>query len=145
MCALAVRFAMRSSKLPKVVVKSDDNGQIELDVVDFNLENNFIQLNFDTLPCFVSVCKIGGGFVIDPDLKEESIAQVKLIFGIDQYEQIRYVNKDGFGSLDPETLNMMIDMAKQASKNILDYFNQSSDRDNRNKTTKKTTTNGIMN
>ena len=110
-CGLAVRYALKTAKFPEITIKSDDNGQIELDVSDTNLKNNFIQLNIDELPYFVSVCKIGHNCVVDPDLKEESITKVKIIFGIDKFGNIRYTSKDGYGSLDPETLYSMADVS----------------------------------
>ena len=110
-CALAVRYALKEAKFPEITIKSDDNGQIELDVSDTNLKSKYVKLDIDDLPYFVSVCKIGHGCVVDPDLKEESITKVKIIFGVDKLGNIRYTSKDGFGSLDPETLYSMADVS----------------------------------
>ena len=112
-CALAVKFALETTKLPKLSIKSDDEGQIEIDFSD-NLSDN-LKLNTSNVPYVVTVCKIGHNFVIDADFKEESVAKVKVMFGFDSNANIRYCSKEGFGSLDPDTLYSIIDV-------IFSYF-----------------------
>ncbi len=63
------------------------------------------------MPYSISVNKIGHNYVVDADLKEEAVTKVRIIFGIDKKSHIRYSNKDGFGSLDPDTLYAMIDVS----------------------------------
>ena len=108
-CALAVKFALSKARLPKLVVKADDEGQVEIDV-DEDVSQYIELSNVDELPYAVSVCKIGQNFVVDADLKEESVSKVRLTFGFDCNGQVRYMSKDGFGSLDPDTLFAIIDV-----------------------------------
>lgn len=121
-CALASKFALAKTKFPKLLAKSDDAGQLELDIQD-DLSQQ-LKLNVDELPYSVSVCKIGQHFVVDADLKEESVAKVRLTFGFDKNGNIRYASKDGFGSLDPDTLYSIIDIAKNASKDLHTFYSK---------------------
>lgn len=107
-CALAAKLALSKSEFPKLIVKSDDEGQIEIDFDDHNSEN--MKLNVQDLPYSVSVCKIGNNYVVDSDLKEESVTKVRITFGFDLNGNIRYTSKDGFGSLDPDSLYSIIDV-----------------------------------
>ncbi len=108
-CALAAKFALAKAKFPKLFARSDDEGQIEIDVADDPLAIQTV--NVDNVPYSISVNKIGHNYVVDADLKEEAVTKVRIIFGIDQNGHIRYSNKDGFGSLDPDTLYAMVDVS----------------------------------
>jgi exosome complex RNA-binding protein Rrp42 (RNase PH superfamily) len=108
-CALAAKFALAKAKFPKLFARSDDEGQIEIDVADDPLAIKTV--NVDNVPYSISVNKIGHNYVVDADLKEEAVTKVRIIFGIDQNGHIRYSNKDGFGSLDPDTLYAMVDVS----------------------------------
>ena len=91
-----------------MLIKSDDEGQIEIDINDDN--SDFMKLDVNDLPYSVSVCKIGNNYVVDSDLKEESVTKVRITFGFDGLGNIRYTSKDGFGSLDPDSLYSIIDV-----------------------------------
>lgn len=107
-CALAAKFALAKARFPSFQVKSDDEGRVEIDINDQH--ENDMQLNVSHLPYSISVCKIGNSFVVDADLKEESVTKVRVTFGFDSNSQIRYTSKDGFGSLDPDTLYSIVDV-----------------------------------
>lgn len=107
-CALAAKFALSKAKFPKLIARSDDEGQIEIDVADDPLAVQTVNVN--NVPYSISVNKIGHNYIVDADLKEEAVTKVRIIFGIDKNGHIRYSNKDGFGSLDPDTLYAMIDV-----------------------------------
>jgi len=100
---------LNQSKLPALVVKSDDEGQIELDFSDN--PSDLMSLNISNVPYAVTVNKIGQHCVIDSNLKEESVTKVRTTLGFDSQGNIRFANKDGFGSLDPETLYSIIDVS----------------------------------
>ena len=108
-CSLAAKFALSKAKFPKLIARSDDEGQIEIDVADDPLAIQTI--NVDNVPYSISVNKIGHNYIVDADLKEEAVTKVRIIFGIDRNGHIRYSNKDGFGSLDPDTLYAMVDVS----------------------------------
>ena len=99
---------MSKAEFPKLSIKQDDEGQIELDVVDNAAES--VVFGTDNVPYSVTVCKIGQNYVIDSDFKEEAVTKVKISIGFDQSGNVRFVSKDGFGSLDPDTLYGMIDV-----------------------------------
>jgi exosome complex component RRP42 len=107
-CALATKFAISRSAFPKLIVKSDDEGQIEIDFSDNSADNR--SLSVEDLPYSISVSKIGNNYVVDADLKEESVTKVRITFGLDSTGNIRYTSKDGFGSLDPDSLYSIIDV-----------------------------------
>ncbi len=109
-CALATKFALNKARFPKIIVKSDDEGRIELDIQDDNSEE--MRLNVNDTPYAISVCKIGNNYVVDADLNEESVTKVRVTFGFDSNANIRYTSKDGFGSLDPDTLYSIVDVRK---------------------------------
>ncbi len=56
-CVLAVKFALNQSKLPALIVKSDDEGQIELDFSDN--PSDLRSLKTENVPYAVTVNKIG--------------------------------------------------------------------------------------
>jgi exosome complex component RRP42 len=105
---LAAKFALAKATFPKLLAKADDEGRIEIDIQDDNGDE--VTLNVADLPYSVSVCKIGNSYVVDADLKEESVTKVRITFGFDSSNNIRYTSKDGFGSLDPDTLYSIIDV-----------------------------------
>ena len=108
-CALAAKFALAKTIFPKLLAKSDDEGRIEIEIQDESVEQ--VKLNVNDLPYSISVCKIGNNYVVDADLKEESVTKVRVTFGFDSNCNIRYTNKDGFGSLDPDTLYSIVDVS----------------------------------
>ena len=108
-CALAAKLALSKAKFPKLIAKADDEGQIEIEIADDPLAIQ--KINVNNVPYLVSVNKIGHNYVVDADLKEEAVTKVRIIFGIDKSGHIRFSNKDGFGSLDPDTLYAMIDVS----------------------------------
>ena len=79
-----------------------------MDIPDDNAEE--MKLNVNDIPYSISVCKIGNSYVVDADLKEESVTKVRITFGFDSNNNIRYASKDGFGSLDPDTLYSIVDV-----------------------------------
>ncbi len=105
---LATKLALTNAKLPKLTVKSDDEGDVSLEVPDD--PNSILKINIDNVPNSVSVCKIGHNYVVDADLKEECVVKVKLVFGFDKNGCVRYTSKYGYGSLDPDTIYSMIDV-----------------------------------
>ena len=105
---MAVKFALNQAKLPKLLIKSDDEDQIELDFSDN--PSDFQTLQIGDVPYAVTVNKIGQYHVIDSDLKEETVTKVRTTLGFDSEGNIRFANKDGFGSLDPDTLYSIIDV-----------------------------------
>ncbi len=107
-CVLACKFALNQSKLPALIIKSDDEGQIELDFSDN--PSDLMVMRTDEVPYAVTVNKIGQHYVIDSNLKEESVTKVRTTLGFDSQGNIRFANKDGFGSLDPETLYSIIEV-----------------------------------
>ena len=107
---MAVKFALNQAKLPKLLVKSDDEDQIELDFSDNPSDLQTLQIG--DVPYAVTVNKIGQYHVIDSDLKEETVTKVRTTLGFDSEGNIRFANKDGFGSLDPDTLYSIIDVNK---------------------------------
>ncbi|RNA15649.1 D-3-phosphoglycerate dehydrogenase [Brachionus plicatilis] len=119
-CALATKLALARARFPRLATKSDDEGQIEIDFADEDEEA--MQLNVDNLPHSVSVCKIGNNYVVDSDLKEESVTKVRITFGFDDKGNIRYTSKDGFGSLDPDSLYSIVDIAKNSSKKLQEFY-----------------------
>jgi exosome complex RNA-binding protein Rrp42 (RNase PH superfamily) len=105
---LAVKLALSKTKLPKLLIKSDDEGQIEIDFSENS--SDLVILKTENVPYAITVNKIGQYYVIDADLKEETVTKVKITLGFDSKGNIRFGNKDGFGSLDPDTLYTIIDV-----------------------------------
>lgn len=119
-CALAVKFALSRTALPKLIVKADDEGQVEIDPPSDPYA--VLRLNTDNVPYSISVFKIGHNYLVDADLKEESVTKVRIINGFDKNGCIRFMNKDGFGSLDPETFYSMIDVSFLNIKKFINFF-----------------------
>ena len=59
---------------------------------------------------YLSIFITGNSYVVDADLKEESVTKVRITFGFDSNENVRFMSKDGFGSLDPDSLYSIIDV-----------------------------------
>jgi len=119
-CVLAVKLALSKTKLPKLLIKSDDEGQIEIDFSDNT--SDLVVLKTEEVPYATTINKIGQYYVVDADLKEETVTKVRITLGFDNKGNIRFGNKDGFGSLDPDTLYTMIDVAKSASKYLHECY-----------------------
>lgn len=119
-CVLAVKLALNKTKLPKLLIKSDDEDQIEIDFSDN--PSDFMSLKIENVPYAITINKIGQYYIVDADLKEETVTKVRITLGFDNKGNVRFGSKDGFGSLDPDTLYTIIDVAKSASKYLHEYY-----------------------
>ncbi|KAL6419038.1 hypothetical protein ACFW04_014104 [Cataglyphis niger] len=106
----AVKAALYSTEIPKVLAAMLDGGEPDIQVSDDPYD--CIKLDITTYPSIVTICKIGDNFVIDPTLEEESCSAVSLIMSVMPNGKITSVIKQGYGSLLPNTLIKMLEVGK---------------------------------
>lgn len=62
-----MKLALSKTKLPKLLIKSDDEGQIEIDFSDNT--SDLVVLKTEEVPYATTINKIGQYYVVDADLK----------------------------------------------------------------------------
>lgn len=108
--AIAVKAALYDLKIPKVSVAVDENGQPEIEVSDDPFD--VTSLDIANVPCMVTLSKIGQQFVLDATPEEEACAVGSLSVAVSRAGKIMGVFKGGIGSLHPENVGDVIEVAR---------------------------------
>ncbi|XP_035680176.1 exosome complex component RRP42-like [Branchiostoma floridae] len=109
--SLAVKAALFNTRIPTVVVTADDEGQQEIELSDDPYDVK--RLDVDNVPLIVTLSKIGHRHVVDASWEEELCSLARLTVGVTQKGTIAGLNKEGSGSLDPESIYEMIESGKK--------------------------------
>ncbi len=72
-------------------------------------------LKITTKVVTVTIAKIGRYLIVDPNLEEESIADVKLVVAVDEKGRIVGMQKSGAGGLTHAEIEAALDLAREAS------------------------------
>lgn len=107
--AVAVKAALYDLKIPKVSVAVDENGQPEIEVSDDPFD--VTKLSIANVPCMVTLSKVGQQFVLDATPEEEACAVGCLSVAVTPAGKIMSVFKGGVGSLHPENIGDVIEVA----------------------------------
>ena len=95
--------ALESGKMPKVEIKDDKAVPLE-ETEPFPVQS---------IPIACSVCKFGDKLLIDPSNEEEIAMDSKIVFGLDEKEDIRALQKSGSGPWSREEIEAGLEMARQ--------------------------------
>ena len=114
--AMAVKAALVKTRLPKVTVVRNEIGTDDLEISDD--PDDVIQLNVDKSPLVVTVSKIGHSQVVDASVSEEACSFGKLYVAVDSTGCISFLRKAGGGSLDPFSVQEMLETARTVGKEL---------------------------
>ena len=109
---LAAVAALYNTKLPKVEINGDNIKIIKEEKTDT------VIMNYPVVT--TTVAKIGKYFVVDPNLDEESIADVKISFSYLQDGKIVGIQKSSFGSLSLQEVDIAENLARAASQKLFE-------------------------
>ncbi|KAJ8303220.1 hypothetical protein KUTeg_019616 [Tegillarca granosa] len=118
--SIAVKAALYNTKIPTVTV-SRDEGIMELEISDDPYDVQKIEVKL--APCIVTLSKIGHSHVVDASQKEESCCLARLMMGVTQNGTITALKKEGSGSLDPTSVEDMIEVG--TGKRVGEALNKS--------------------
>ncbi len=105
---LAAMAALLDTTLP-------DYEELETGEIVINKEKSLGKLKIDHIVVSSTIVKIGGIFAVDPNLDEETVADVKLFLAFDENGRIVGSQKAGPGDLTRDELLTMVDIGRRAS------------------------------
>ncbi|XP_061197232.1 exosome complex component RRP42-like [Saccostrea echinata] len=111
--SVAVKAALYNTRIPKVTV-SRDEGLVELEISDDPYDVQRVEVQ--SAPCIVTVCKIGHSHIVDASLKEEACCLARLTMGVTERGTVTGLRKDGSGSLDPASVEDMMQTGKRVGE-----------------------------
>ena len=111
-CTLAAVAALYNTKLPKVEINGDNIKFLKEEKTDI------VPINYPVVT--TTVAKIDKYLVVDPNLDEESIADVKISFSYVQDGRIVGMQKSSFGSLSLQEVDIAENLARTASQKLFE-------------------------
>jgi len=111
-CTLAAVSALYNTKLPKVEVDGENIKILKEEKTDI------VPINYPVVT--TTVAKIGKYLVVDPNLDEENIADVKVSFSYVQDGRIVGMQKSNFGSLSLQEVDVAENLARTASQKLFE-------------------------
>ncbi|KAL5022275.1 hypothetical protein ScPMuIL_001430 [Solemya velum] len=113
--SIAVKAALFNTRIPKVTVREDE-GHTELEISDDPYDVQ--RLNVQSVPCIVTLSKIGHSHVVDASQREEACCLARLMIGVTEKGTITAMKKEGSGSLDPASVEDMMETGKKVGQDI---------------------------
>ncbi|ESO95083.1 hypothetical protein LOTGIDRAFT_188948 [Lottia gigantea] len=111
--SVGVKAALFNTKIPNVTVNQDeDDMEIELSDDPFDVQ----RIDIKSAPCIVTLSKIGHHHVVDASQKEEACCLARLMMGVTADSTITALKKEGWGSLNPESIFEMMESGKNVGK-----------------------------
>ncbi|XP_043272185.1 exosome complex exonuclease RRP42 [Venturia canescens] len=104
----AVKAALFSTEIPKVIGATLDGGQPDIQLSDDPFDCT--RLDTENYPVLVSLCKIGEKCVVDPTSEEEMCASATIVMSVTPKGRITSTVKTGYGSLQASTLLKALEM-----------------------------------
>lgn len=117
--SLAVKGALFSATLPKVTAALMDGGNVDLQLSEDPYDS--VRLKTESIPIFITICKIGDHCIVDPSAEEEACSSASLVVGVSNREDKVYITNirtSGAGSFHMETLNKCLELGKGAGQAI---------------------------
>ena len=111
-CTLAAVAALYNTRLPKVEIEGDNIKIIREEKTDV------VPINYPVVT--TTVAKIGKYLVVDPNLDEENIADVKISFSYVPDGRIVGLQKTNFGTLSLQEVDMAENLARTASQKLFE-------------------------
>ncbi|RLI67168.1 MAG: hypothetical protein DRO63_05290 [Candidatus Gerdarchaeota archaeon] len=106
------------TQLPECKIITNEDGIEDVEVLETKKP---IQL--DHIPISNTFAKIGTNIIIDPLLKEESIADARLTLSFTEENKICATQKGGSGSFTIDEIKKCIDIASERTKEIRSKLN----------------------
>ncbi len=101
-------LALRSAEIKKVLY--EDGKVTVLDELE--------QLPVKAFPLACSIAKFGNSLLVDPTYEEEVAMDSKIVFGIDEEEHIRAMQKSGSGPWQREQIEQAMELAQRTVKDL---------------------------
>lgn len=105
---LAAVLALRTAKMPKIKIEDDEVVVLE--------ESEPLPIQSTPIAC--SIAKFGDKLLVDPTNEEEIAMDSKIVFGLDEEEHIRALQKSGFGPWSVEEIRAGLDLARKTLKGL---------------------------
>eukprot|EP00039_Didymoeca_costata_P030874 m.31855 g.31855 ORF g.31855 m.31855 type:complete len:272 (-) comp8354_c0_seq4:23-838(-) len=117
--AMAVKAALRTTKLPKLDIKCDENG----DPVDFEVSPDPFAVQHLTgmshFPLLVTVCEVNSTPIIDTTEQEECCVGGRLVVAVDDQGTVCGMTQVRKGGISTSTLLDMTRLAQKTGANLL--------------------------
>lgn len=107
--SLAAKTALRHTRLPRLTVVTEENGEADFEVSDDPYDT--VPVNDSCVPIAVTLTKIGTQFVVDSCLEEELCTSACLTVMVTQDGKIAGMHKSGIGGLAPSALSEAVMVA----------------------------------
>ena len=114
--SIAVKAALYNTDIPNLEVSTGDEGELEINLPDDPLDVK--QISTNNCPVLITLSRIGNRHIVDATIEEESCCSASLVMGITRRGLTVGIRKLGNGSLDPESINEMIDSGKRIGKEL---------------------------
>ncbi|RVE67036.1 hypothetical protein OJAV_G00113430 [Oryzias javanicus] len=83
--SVAIKAALFNTKIPRVHVSADEEGGKEVELSDDPFD--CVRLNVESVPCIVTLCKVGHRHVVDATLQEKACSVASLIIAVTHRER----------------------------------------------------------
>ena len=114
---LAAITTLLTARIPKAVIKEDSK------TVELNKEVKE-PLPITNKVVTVSVGKVNGKFIVDPNIDEEQVLDCRLAISISEDGKIAGMQKMGSGTFTVDEVIEAVKIAKEASKTLFDKINE---------------------
>lgn len=121
--SLAVKGALFSTTLPKVTAALMDGGNIDLQLSEDPYDS--VRLKTESIPIFITICKIGEYCIVDPSAEEEVCSSASLVVGVSNRENKGELSLDDVNEIPLQTLkcSFLLQFTLQISARVgLDHF-----------------------
>ncbi|XP_014279108.1 exosome complex component RRP42 [Halyomorpha halys] len=112
----AVKAALATAMIPKIVASDEDEGEKELQITDDPFDT--WTPNVSNVPCLVTLSKVGDSVMIDATNKEEQCSSFTCILAVTETGKILSTFKVGPGSVQPATFSKLILEASSIGKSL---------------------------
>ncbi len=115
-CMLASMAALLNTKVPKA--EADDRGFIKLN------KDEATPLPVNRRVVIVSIGKVGGKLIVDPNLEEEQVLEAKLSISIGDNGVVAGMQKTGLSSFTQEEVEKAVEIALNKSKELFTVIDE---------------------
>ncbi|RZF38280.1 hypothetical protein LSTR_LSTR009003 [Laodelphax striatellus] len=114
--SIAVKAALSSTEVPKVVGTVLDGGTVDLVLSDDPFDCQ--KLDVRRAPLLVTLCKIGDFCVVDPTAEEEMCSVASMVVSVLENGTVSSSFKCGAGSLHSETVKEALKIGKEVGQSL---------------------------
>ena len=114
--SIAVKAALHNTGIPNIKVTAGDEGEEEMHLPDDPLD--VVYISTSNCPVLVTLSQLGNRHIVDATSEEESCSSASVVIGVTRRGHTVGIRKLGNGSLDPESINEMIDTGKRIGKQL---------------------------